>query len=110
MNQKKRLIMKSWMCLMKMILNLSHRRNLKWKKQLEKKWKLVSSDKPMWARDKDDVIDAECQEFFNVASNFGHSDPSSLIQFNVEGNINFKSILCLPPRAPADFFVNGSTH
>merc|ERR1712232_966235 len=66
-------------------------------------WKLVNSNKPIWTRDKDEITDAEYQEFFNVVSKSAASDATSWIHFNAEGNINFKSILYLPPRVPTDF-------
>merc|ERR1719296_9445 len=66
-------------------------------------WKLVNSNKPIWTRDKDEITDEEYQEFYNVVSKGGHSDAQSWIHFNAEGNINFKSILYLPPSVPTDF-------
>ena len=66
-------------------------------------WRLVNSNKPIWTRDKDEITDEEYQEFYNVVSKGGHSDAQSWIHFNAEGNINFKSILYLPPRVPTDF-------
>ena len=69
----------------------------------KKEWKLVNSNKPTWEHGKDEVIDAEYQEFFNVVSKSGHSDASSWTHFNAEGKINFKSVPCLSPRVPANF-------
>ena len=66
-------------------------------------WKLVNSNKPIWTRDKDEISDDEYQEFYNVVAKAGMKAASSLIHFNAEGNINFKSILFLPSRIPTDF-------
>merc|ERR1719410_2487649 len=66
-------------------------------------WTSVNQNKPIWNRDKDEVKDEEYRQFFKVVSKDSYSDPASLIHFNAEGNINFKSILYLPEKVPFDF-------
>jgi len=65
-------------------------------------WELVNGNKPIWVRDKDDVSDSEYQDFFQVVAKDEYEKPKSWIHFNAEGNINFKSILYLPPRLTAE--------
>jgi len=69
----------------------------------EEVWDLVNTNKPIWTREKDEVTEAEYQDFFNAVSKTAHSDAKSWIHFNAEGSINFKSILYLPPTMPSDF-------
>ena len=58
-------------------------------------WEIVNSNRPIWTREKDEIIDEEHNEFFNIISKKSCNDPASWTDFNSEGNINFKYILHL---------------
>ena len=59
----------------------------------------------MWNREKNKITDEEPNEFFNIVSKKSYNDPASWTHFNAEGEINFKSILCLPSEWP-QYFMN----
>merc|ERR1712063_49692 len=58
-----------------------------------------------WLRAKEDVTDDEYNEFYKSISK-GYLDPLAYTHFNAEGEIEFKSILFLPKKAPFDMMDN----
>merc|ERR1711966_237439 len=65
----------------------------------------VNTQKAIWLRSKDDVTEEEYNEFYKSISK-DYLDPLSYIHFNAEGEIEFKSILFLPKKAPFDMMDN----
>lgn len=68
-------------------------------------WSLVNSQKALWTRDKSDVEDEEYKEFYKAMTK-DHNDPASWIHFKAEGEIEFRSILFVPGKAPNDMYDN----
>merc|ERR1712127_256247 len=57
--------------------------------------------KAIWLRAKEDVTEEEYNEFYKTISK-DYLDPLAYTHFNAEGEIEFKSILYLPKKAPFD--------
>jgi len=64
-------------------------------------WEQVNTQKAIWLRAKEDVTEEEYREFYKSISK-DHLDPLAYIHFNAEGEIEFKSVLYLPKKAPFD--------
>jgi len=79
------------------------------KKKVEKKfvfdWEQVNNQKPIWLRSKEDVTEDEYNDFYKSISK-DHDDPGSYAHFSAEGEIEFRSILFLPKKAPHDMLDN----
>jgi heat shock protein beta len=64
-------------------------------------WRVQNDDKPLWTRSPKDVSEQDYAEFFKAA--FGEFlDPLAHVHFNVEGTIEFSSVLFIPGMAPFD--------
>merc|ERR1711966_263653 len=68
----------------------------------------VNTQKAIWLRSKDDVTEEEYNEFYKAISK-DYLDPLAYTHFNAEGEIEFKSILFLPKKAPFDMMDNYHT-
>merc|ERR1712216_532273 len=68
-------------------------------------WEQVNTQKAIWLRSKEDVNEDEYNEFYKSISK-DYLDPLSYTHFNAEGEIEFKSILFLPKKAPFDMMDN----
>merc|ERR1711967_131005 len=68
-------------------------------------WEQVNTQKAIWLRAKEDVTEEEYNEFYKSISK-DYLDPLSYTHFNAEGEIEFKSILFLPKKAPFDMMDN----
>merc|ERR1719201_2267610 len=68
-------------------------------------WSQVNSESAIWARDASEVEDEDYSSFYKSISK-DYDDPLSWIHFKAEGEIEFKSILYIPKRAPNDSFNN----
>merc|ERR1719446_1537145 len=75
------------------------------KKQTVFEWEQVNTQKAIWLRAKEDVTDDEYAEFYKAISK-DYLDPLAYTHFNAEGEIEFKSILFLPKKAPFDMMDN----
>merc|ERR1712093_784191 len=64
-------------------------------------WEQVNTQKAIWLRAKEDVTEEEYNEFYKSISK-DYLDPLAYTHFNAEGEIEFKSILFLPKKAPFD--------
>merc|ERR1712012_154168 len=71
-------------------------------------WEQVNTQKAIWLRSKEDVTEEEYNEFHKSISK-DYLDPLSYTHFNAEGEIEFKSILFLPKKAPFDMMDNYHT-
>merc|ERR1712025_1398575 len=68
-------------------------------------WEQVNSQKAIWLRAKEDVTEEEYNEFYKgISKDF--LDPLAYTHFNAEGEIEFKSVLYLPKKAPFDMMDN----
>merc|ERR1712138_254031 len=68
-------------------------------------WEQVNTQKAIWLRAKEDVNEDEYNEFYKSISK-DYLDPLAYTHFNAEGEIEFKSILFLPKKAPMDMMDN----
>merc|ERR1712226_426950 len=68
-------------------------------------WEQVNTQKAIWLRAKEDVTEEEYTEFYKAISK-DYLDPLAYTHFNAEGEIEFKSILFLPKKAPMDMMDN----
>ncbi len=66
-------------------------------------WEEINNNPAIWTRDKDEITDDEYQAFWKVLSNKPSSNATAWTHFKAEGNINFKSILYLPPDVPEHY-------
>merc|ERR1712127_340873 len=71
-------------------------------------WEQVNTQKAIWLRAKEDVTEEEYNEFYKGISK-DYLDPLSYTHFNAEGEIEVKSILFLPKKAPFDMMDNYHT-
>merc|ERR1719346_564551 len=71
-------------------------------------WEQVNTQKAIWLRAKEDVTEEEYTEFYKSISK-DYLDPLAYTHFNAEGEIEFKSILFLPKKAPFDMNENYHT-
>merc|ERR1711918_70676 len=65
----------------------------------------VNTQKAIWLRSKEDVTDDEYTEFYKTISK-DYLEPLAQTHFNAEGEIDFKSILYVPKKAPMDMMDN----
>merc|ERR1711916_330868 len=75
------------------------------KKQTVWEWEQVNTQKAIWLRSKEDVTDDEYTEFYKAISK-DYLEPLAQTHFNAEGEIDFKSILYVPKKAPMDMMDN----
>jgi molecular chaperone HtpG len=59
----------------------------------------------IWQRKKDEVSQEELTEFYKFISS-DYNEPLDSLHLNIEGNVNFKSLLFFPKEAPVNFFSN----
>merc|ERR1712125_65022 len=75
------------------------------KKKTVFEWEQVNTQKAIWLRAKEDVTEEEYNEFYKGIPK-DYLDPLAYTHFNAEGEIEFKSILFLPKKAPFDMMDN----
>merc|ERR1712203_1098107 len=75
------------------------------KKKTVFEWEQVNTQKAIWLRAKEDVTEEEYTEFYKSISK-DYLDPLAYTHFNAEGEIEFKSILFSPKKAPFDMMDN----
>merc|ERR1712125_92365 len=78
------------------------------KKKTVYEWEQVNTQKAIWLLAKEDVTEEEYTEFYKSISK-DYLDPLAYTHFNAEGEIEFKSILFLPKKAPFDMMDNYHT-
>lgn len=66
-------------------------------------WERVNDVKAIWTRLKEDIADEEYHSFYKSLHK-DTQDPLTWIHFKAEGEIEFKSILYIPGKAPHDLY------
>merc|ERR1712232_977389 len=92
-------------------MTMKRRRRRRRRNQQKKtvyEWEQVNTQKAIWLRAKEDVTEEEYNEFYKTISK-DYLDPLAYTHFNAEGEIEFKSILYLPKKAPFDMMDNYHT-
>ena len=67
-------------------------------------WELMNEQKAIWSRDKSEITDEEYTNFYKTLVRNSEDEPLTWTHFKAEGEIDFKCILYLPKKAPADLY------
>ncbi|KAL5200476.1 hypothetical protein ABZP36_021679 [Zizania latifolia] len=74
-------------------------------KETTTEWELLNDVKAIWLRNPKEVTEEEYSKFYHsLAKDFGDDKPMSWSHFIAEGDVEFKALLFVPPKAPHDLY------
>ncbi|XP_061373267.1 endoplasmin homolog isoform X2 [Gastrolobium bilobum] len=74
-------------------------------KETTYEWELLNDVKAIWLRNPKEVTDEEYNKFYqSLAKDFSDEKPLAWSHFNAEGDVEFKAVLFVPPKAPHDLY------
>ncbi|XP_009606988.1 endoplasmin homolog [Nicotiana tomentosiformis] len=74
-------------------------------KETTYEWELLNDVKAIWLRNPKEVTEEEYTKFYHsLAKDFSDEKPFAWSHFNAEGDVEFKAVLFVPPKAPQDLY------